>query len=52
MTLPWQKHLRGQELEEDPWKVSQGFVYLEVPGHLGEESFSALLGRRQDGLRH
>lgn len=50
MTLTWQKCPMSHEVEEDAWKVSLGFIYLEGLGNLGEGRFSAVLGGKQDGL--
>lgn len=47
-TLFWQKHLVGHGV--DLWRIFLVFIYLEVPGNPDEESFSEVLGRRQDGF--
>ena len=48
MTLFWQKYLVGHGV--DLWRIFLVFIYLEVPGNPDEESFSEVLGRRQDGF--
>lgn len=48
MTLLWQKPLMGHKVH--PGRVSLPFIYFEVLGKLGEETFSAVLGSSQDGL--
>ena len=46
--LALEKHLMGHGV--DPWRMFLICIYLEVPGNLDEESFTEVLGRRQDGF--